>query len=40
MSQRKIGSAVVTDHGHVVGIFTTVDACGALAELLGTRLSH
>lgn len=40
MALHKYGSAVVCDHGHVVGIFTTVDACSALAELLTTRLSH
>lgn len=40
MATHKYGSAVVVDHGHVVGIFTTVDACGALAELLTTRLGH
>jgi acetoin utilization protein AcuB len=40
MATKKYGSAVVTDHGHVVGIFTTVDACSAFAELLETRLSH
>jgi acetoin utilization protein AcuB len=40
MAQSKYGSAIVVDHGHVVGIFTTVDACTALADLLTTRLSH
>jgi acetoin utilization protein AcuB len=40
MAAKKYGSAVVSDHGHVVGIFTTVDACNAFAELLTTRLSH
>jgi len=40
MAANKYGSAVVIDHGHVVGIFTTVDACSAFAELLTTRLSH
>jgi acetoin utilization protein AcuB len=40
MAANKYGSAVVVDHGHVVGIFTTVDACSAFAELLSTRLSH
>jgi acetoin utilization protein AcuB len=40
MAAKKYGSAVVSDHGHVVGIFTTVDACSAFAELLTTRLSH
>jgi acetoin utilization protein AcuB len=40
MALHKYGSAVVVDHGHVVGIFTTVDACRALADLLQTRLAH
>lgn len=40
MAAKKYGSAVVTDHGHVVGIFTTVDACSAFADLLSTRLAH
>jgi acetoin utilization protein AcuB len=40
MAAKKYGSAVVSDHGHVVGIFTTVDACSAFAELLTTRFSH
>ena len=40
MAAKKFGSAVVVDHGHVVGIFTTVDACSAFAELLSTRLTH
>lgn len=40
MAKSKYGSAVVVDHGHVVGIFTTVDACSAFADLLSTRLTH
>jgi acetoin utilization protein AcuB len=40
MAARKYGSAIVQDHGKVVGIFTTVDACSAFAELLQTRLAH
>lgn len=40
MAMSKYGSAIVVDHGHVVGIFTTVDACSALSELLTTRLTH
>jgi acetoin utilization protein AcuB len=34
MLERKLGSAVVIDHDHVVGVFTTVDALRALRELL------
>jgi acetoin utilization protein AcuB len=40
MAAKKYGSAVISDNGKVVGIFTTVDACSAFAELLTTRLSH
>ena len=40
MADKKLGSAVIVDHGHVVGIFTTVDACRAFADLLHTRLTH
>lgn len=38
MAERKYGSAVVVQNHKVVGIFTTVDACQALSELLQTRL--
>ena len=34
MAEHKYGSAVVIDQGHVVGIFTTVDALKALSSLL------
>jgi acetoin utilization protein AcuB len=34
MSEKKYGSAVVMRKGKVLGIFTTVDACRALAEIL------
>src|SRR5882724_7099160 len=34
MAAKKYGSAVIRDNGKVVGIFTTVDACSAFAELL------
>jgi acetoin utilization protein AcuB len=34
MATRKYGSVVVVDHAHVVGIFTTVDACRAFADML------
>lgn len=40
MAAKKYGSAVIADHGHIVGIFTTVDACSAFADLLTTRLAH
>jgi len=38
MAQHKYGCAVVVDNGKVVGIFTTIDALRAFAELLETRL--
>jgi acetoin utilization protein AcuB len=38
MAGHKYGSAVVVDHGHVVGMFTAIDAMSAFAELLQTRL--
>lgn len=34
MAKRRLGSVLVVDEGHVVGIFTTVDACRALVTLL------
>ncbi|MBL9105313.1 MAG: CBS domain-containing protein [Myxococcales bacterium] len=37
MAAHKYGSAVVVERDHVVGIFTTVDACRALADLLRAR---
>lgn len=39
MAEHKYGSAVVMQNNHVVGIFTTVDVCRTLAELLHTRLA-
>lgn len=39
MANNKYGCAVVHQNQHVVGIFTTVDACRAFADLLNTRLS-
>ena len=38
MAERKVGSVVVAQNHKVVGIFTTVDAMGALVDLLRTRL--
>jgi acetoin utilization protein AcuB len=38
MAEKKYGSAVIVQHDKVVGIFTTVDACRAFADLLQTRL--
>lgn len=39
LAEHKYGSAVVLQNGKVVGIFTTNDACRALAELLHSRLA-
>ena len=39
MATRKLGSAVVMQNSHVVGIFTNVDVCRALSELLRGRLA-
>jgi acetoin utilization protein AcuB len=39
MAHRRIGSAVVVEHGEVVGLFTTVDALEALAVLSRGRTS-
>ena len=38
MAEKKYGSAIVVQNHKVVGIFTTVDVCTALAELLQSRL--
>jgi acetoin utilization protein AcuB len=38
MAEKKYGCAIVVQNQRVVGIFTTVDACRALSELLVTRL--
>lgn len=34
MSERRYGSAVVMEHGKVVGVFTTTDAMRVLAQML------
>lgn len=34
MSKHKIGSAIVNNDGHIVGIFTSTDALNALVEVL------
>lgn len=38
MAEHKYGSAVILQNDRVVGIFTTTDACRALAEVFATRL--
>ncbi len=39
MAEKKLGSAVVLQNGKIVGIFTTIDVCLALADLLRSRLA-
>lgn len=39
MAQHKYGCAVVMQNDKLVGIFTTVDACRAFAEMLHGRLA-
>jgi acetoin utilization protein AcuB len=34
MAERHIGSAVVTRHGNLAGVFTTIDVCRCFAEFL------
>lgn len=36
MAGQHIGSAIVTKHGKLVGMFTATDACRALADVLAT----
>jgi acetoin utilization protein AcuB len=40
MAAHKYGSAIVLEDGKVAGIFTTVDALKALAELLHAQAQH
>lgn len=37
MAERHVGSALVTKHGKLVGMFTATDACRALARVLRER---
>jgi len=39
MAEKKVGSAIVLEEGKVVGIFTAVDACRALAASMLSRIS-
>lgn len=38
MARHKYGSVIIVDNHHVVGVFTTNDACQAFAEMLHTHL--
>ena len=40
MAEKKIGSAIILEDGKLAGIFTTVDACRALADSLGSNTSY
>lgn len=40
MSERHIGSAIVTKAGKLVGVFTAVDACRSFGEYLKKRFPH
>jgi acetoin utilization protein AcuB len=40
LAEKRIGSALVMDNGHLVGIFTTTDACRALTDICANRLPH
>jgi acetoin utilization protein AcuB len=40
MAEHKYGSAIVIGHGGVEGIFTTIDACRALADVLERSLAE
>ena len=37
LAERKIGSALVTRDGNLVGIFTAMDACRVLAQMIGQQ---
>ena len=37
MAEKRYGSALVVQNGHLVGIFTTMDVCKALAHVLDQR---
>lgn len=37
MASKRYGSALVVQNGKLVGIFTTVDACKAICQILDTR---
>jgi CBS domain-containing protein len=40
MAARHIGSAIVVRHGRLAGIFSAVDACRLLAEILRDRFGE
>jgi acetoin utilization protein AcuB len=40
LAARRIGSALVTRHGRLAGVFSVTDACRLLAGILRARFSH
>lgn len=38
LAERRVGSALIVDNGHLVGILTTTDVCRALNDLCMGRL--
>lgn len=40
LAERKVGSVLVMDNGHLVGILTTTDVCRALNDVCSNRWSH
>ena len=40
MAERHIGSAIVTRHGRLAGVFTTVDACRSFGDYLSENYPH
>jgi acetoin utilization protein AcuB len=40
MAERQIGSAVVTRHGRLAGVFTTVDVCRCFGQYLADNFPH
>jgi CBS domain-containing protein len=39
MASEKVGCVIVEDNGHLVGVFTWIDALEAMDKLLHTRLA-
>lgn len=39
LAERKVGSALIVDNGHLVGIFTTTDVCRALSDICQSRFN-
>lgn len=39
MAEHKYGAVIIVENGRVVGVFTSVDACAALAEMVGVSVA-